>query len=196
MVQKIEINGNVANAKQQLTRLGLELDNNETAQLLNAIVNNQQILQQDEVASRQIVLGGGSSRPDMLGFMTCDYNYHISIKAASLHLVVLLADKFLTRGLAEKVLNALGISPTIVHAIDELNGEKCIVRETVVHNRSIGDKHLFDKFHGECCNNDLQCCYREDDQCLCNQQNVEDIYKRLVERQVFKKKGSKYKLRW
>ena len=193
--QKIEIRGNVAQARQQLTELGLDLNNAETQQLLDAIVDNQQILQSDESASRRTVLGG-PSRSGMLGFLICDYNYHVSIKAASLCLVVILADKFLTFGLAGKVLKALGISPTIVNAIDEHNGEKCIVRETAVHNGGVGDKHLFDKFRGQCCNNDLPCCYREDDRCLCKQQDIVDIYEILVERQVFTKNGSKYKLKW
>ena len=195
-VQKIEISGNIAKARRQFKTLGLELDNDVTKQLLDAIVNSQQILQSDEVALRRTVHSGGSSRPGMMSFMTYDYNYHISIKAASLCLVVLLADKFLTQGFAEKVLKTLGISPKIVNSIEEHNGEKCIVRETAVHNSGIGDKHLFDKFHGQCCNNDLKCCYREDDQCLCKQQDVVDIYEILVERQVFVKKGSKYKLKW
>lgn len=189
----LKLNGKLEQIRRQLKSYGLSLDLNETQQLLDTLFANKEYLQTDETVTSQMVtpnFGVG-----MIGFMTFDYSYHISISKLTLCAISIFADK-ITGGLSDKILSVFGVSFKAINPINERNGEKCIVKETILFHNKVGNVKILKQFKGKCCNNDLNCSFKEDGNCKCTEENIKIIYESLVQRDIFKKDGSNYILRW
>ena len=98
-----------------------------------------------------------------------------------------------TKGFASVLIGFLGITNTSFVKINEYNGEKCILKETIMQKDKVGNKNLLNKFHGECCNNQYKCKYKINDKCKCKKKDIITIFDNLCEKGVFKKYSSGYK---
>lgn len=75
--------------------------------------------------------------------------------------------------------------------LDECEGEKCIVKETLLRDKKTGDCELLRDFNGECVNNNMNCRYRAAGQCRCDERTIRSIYESLVEKMFSKELGKK-----
>lgn len=195
MEEIIKLNGTLSQVNRQLQSYGIALNEEETAELISAILKNKEYLQPDEKAASKMIMPHIPT--GCLGLITMSYNYHISIKKLTLCTLAFVADK-LTWGISSAILNAFGISNNFkaINSIDEAEGEKCIVKETVLYNNKIGNVNILDKFNGECCNNNLHCKFKRSDKCNCTKLDIKEIFERLVKKEIFKKIETGYKLNW
>ena len=45
---------------------------------------------------------------------------------------------------------------------------------------------------GECCNNNLKCCFQNENKCMCTTEKVENIMEQLADMGILKKEGEMY----
>ncbi len=131
-----------------------------------------------------------------MGMMFAQTNYNINLKVVTIAIVALILDITLTEGIASTLLTLSGLSRTAIVELQESNGEKCIVKETILSDNKMGNKNILSQFYGECCNNNINCSFRKIDKCTCKEENVIEIYERLTNSGVFNKKGVYYKYQW
>ncbi len=189
----IKLNGNKSQIRRNLANYGIMLNETETEQLIDTIIANKAYLQNEESANKSLHIPNMPT--DCIGFMIMDYRYHISIKKLSLCGIAFFAGK-LSHEISDKILEACGVSFKAINEIKELNGEKCIVKETILYHDKVGDENILERFQGKCCNNDLNCSFRQGEQCYCSKTNIKNIFEDLTKREIFKKINSGYKLKW
>lgn len=194
MEDKIRLIGNLNNITEELNSYGLRLTREETSEFVNVLLSNKSYLQDGEMAVERMGFPGtGFSDPEVHYFLTPQYNYHISIGKTTLLILSWVLGKF-TNDISNKILDFCGVSFRAITPIDEGNGEKCIVKETALYNKGVGDENILDKFNGDCCNMDLKCRLREEDKCRCTKQDIKNIYDGFVAKGVFRKTPNGYKL--
>lgn len=167
--------------------------NDDINKILSYISGNVNVLSAGE--SYKIEISSPSLPPGTIGFMTFNYNYHINLKYSTIFIIALILDINYTRGVSTFALGLLGIKNAEFKKISEYNGEKCIIKETICQKGKSGSESILEKFHGECCNNQYACKYKEIDKCNCNKKEITSIYESLCEKGVFKKCGYNYKYR-
>lgn len=161
-------------------------DDSENARaIVDYLIDNKDILDSEESLTTSIDFPSFPS--GVVGFMTPEYNYYINIKITTIVVLALILDITLTKGVISTVLNMCGFSSTSVVKLDERNGEKCIVKETLLIDNKIGSQNILSRFAGKCCNNDLNCRFRDGDDCTCRKEDIITIYQRLTEKNLFKK---------
>lgn len=165
-------------------------DTENARAIFEFLIDNKDILDNDESLTTSIDL---SSFPSgVIGFMTPEYNYYINIKITTIVVLALILDIALTKGVISTVLNMCGFSSTSIVTLDERNGEKCIIKETLISRNRYGSQNVLSRFAGKCCNNDLNCRFRAGDDCTCTKEDITTIYQRLSEKNLFKKIGNDY----
>lgn len=158
--------------------------------IINFLEKNLQILSDDETFRKvkQRNLG--------LGYALPGYEYYVNIKITTLAILIFILDCNVTGGILSKISSLVGITENAIFRMKEESGERCILKELALQKKKQGDKSLLRKFKGECCNNDLKCCYRSDEKCYCREEDVEKILVSFEERNIVKKKGKKYQIQF
>lgn len=173
-------------AEQLVEKIGLQDD--DAYQILYYILNNTDMLGDNEE-----VAIGYSKYSLGRGITFADEEYHISIKTTTIVICALLLDITLTKGAASSLLSLSGVTTRGIAKLDDYKGQKCILREALRTKNKVGNSHILEKFHGECCNNDIaQCKYRKGVNCICCQEEVEKVFEGLVDNQVFVKDENGY----
>lgn len=178
-------------AEQFVEKIGLQDD--DAYRMLYYILSNTDMLGNDE----EITIGY-TKYSSRRGITFAEEEYHISIKITTIVICALLLDITLTKGAASSLLSLSGVTTRGVAKLDDYKGQKCILRETLRTKDKVGNSHILEKFHGECCNNDIaQCKYRKGVNCICCQEEVEKVFEGLADNQVFvKDKNGDYRYRW
>lgn len=178
-------------AEQLVEKIGLQDD--DAYQMLYYILNNTDMLGDDEAVSI-----GYTKYSFRMGITFSDEEYHISIKTTTIVICALLLDITLTKGAASSLLSLSGVTTRGIAKLDDYKGQKCILREALRTKDKVGNSHILEKFHGECCNNDIaQCKYRKAVKCICCQEEVEKIFEGLADNHVFvKDENGDYRYCW
>lgn len=187
-VQQIELNGSyeiVCNGIEKIVGI-----NSKSAQkILDYLIENKDKPDKDYELECFSYRYYSNLPPGSLALMTSKYNYYINIKKTTVIIIALILDITITKGASSALINMHGISGPCVVKLNERNGEKCIVKETVFSKNRIGSVDVLQKFKGECCNCDMDCKYNKGDQCGCTKEDVREIYNNLTHIGLFKKAG-------
>ncbi len=156
------------------------------------MVNNQDILSKDEFI--KILPRKGISS----GLTFFNEKYYVNVKIATLLICALLLDIKFTSGVAATIISLAGIPTKSILKLNEKDGQKCILRETLKLKGKTADKYILEKFKGECPNNNLSTCkYRNGMRCSCSPELVEEILASLADNNVFIKDGyDRFKYCW
>lgn len=130
--------------------------------------------------------------PKMMGLMIVKNSYYVNIKTITIAVIALLLDITVTEGLAATLLSLGGVSSVGIIKLDEYEGEKCIVKETLLQDEKVGRKDILAKFNGECCNYYMNCKYKESECCKCSEDAIVSIYEKLVSKNMFIRRGEKF----
>ena len=195
-MDKINIKGDEYYIYQQLKKLNLVTDRFEAEKLVRFLIENNKVLGDDENVECKTELNNFKPQPGVFYCLTSSYNYHINVKISTITLAALILDLALTKGLATALVSLCGQTGTAIVKLNEMNGEKCIVKQTAFSKDRIGDENILEKFNGKCCNSTFNCAYNKDGMCICNKQRISEIYEELTNKNIFKKIGVKYKYQW
>lgn len=176
----------------EIAKFGLDIESSRI--LFDYVEKNQWLLGDNE--SIALSLKFPSFPSGTVGFMMPNYSYYVNLRIATVVIAALLLDINLTKGAAATFLALKGFSSTAITQLSEIEGEKCIVKETLRTKDRIGQIDILLPFHGECCNNDLECKYRRGEKCCCSEHDIFEIYSRLSERNMFTKWGTQFKYNW
>ena len=187
-----EISGSKSEVESCFAGLGIDAISANT--IIDYLRKNKEVLNSDEYLN--ISTEFPSFPPGTIGLMIPRTNYYINIKVTTIVIAALLADIALTQGALSTFLGLCGFSSTALTELSEELGEKCIVRETLARKPKVGSSHILDPLKGECCNNDLSCMFRIDGRCYCSEDDIQKIYEKLTERNMFSRFGEFYKYQW
>lgn len=164
----------------------------ESEKIFNFINSNKCLLSDNESIKKS--LHSDDCNPGIIKYMipNLNYDYYINLKYSTIMIAALLLDIKYTKGFSTLALNLSKVNTPHIIKIDEKNGEKCILKETLSLKNKTGTNTLLLPFHGECCNNNYTCKFRNIDKCGCTKENIDEIYKQLTSKGVFKKEGNKY----
>lgn len=190
MNRKINVNGNENIIIEQFNHLGF-YNENDIKKILEYISNHSQILDDTEFIKVENTFPKASQ--GMMGLMIMENEYYISLKYSTIMITALILDIVVTKGFAAAALAVLGIPNASLVEISEHLGEKCIIKETLTLSEKTGNKYLLEKFHGECCNNQFDCRFKEADKCKCKNADVNYIFEELADKGIFKKIGTNFK---
>lgn len=156
------------------------------------MINNKDILGNDE----SVFIKYQSFPPGMMGLMVSGDNYYINIRITTIVVAALILDLYITRGAMATILGMCGVPKTSIVKINETTGEKCILKETLMRKSKRGDQNILSSFNGKCCNNNMNCQYRDGDNCTCKRENVLAIFQKLTDKNIFKANGDFYDYQW
>jgi len=120
-------------------------------------------------------------------------SYYIGIQKTTLYVLLFLIDKTClgTVSFLSKLLGFQYPEKTVL-PVDEENGLKCIVMELARNRKKGADSRMFEKYKGECCNNQFQCKHRQGEKCVIKQEEIKETLDMLKTNNVVKNKGDRY----
>lgn len=121
-----------------------------------------------------------------------DY-YNIRISALTLISIAAILDIKVTLGLASAGLMIIGVDGKPIVKLDTYNAEVCLIMEALQNKVHIIDENVLDDFNHKCVHNDLNCRYRNDDECSIKKNDINSILEHLCQNYIFKKIGEMYK---
>lgn len=133
-----------------------------------------------------------------MGLTFFDSSYYVNLKTTTIVIMAALLDISLTKGFASVALSLFGGSSTAFARIEETNGEKCILKETLSEKQKVGSADILKKHKGQCCYPISNCKYRNDEECKCAEDDIIAIYEKLCEKNVFKRNiaDQRYYYQW
>lgn len=173
---------------EKLQEVGLNQQSSE--KLLSLLTKEKNIICDDE--TYQMEPYKEKSDGKMLGFMFMEYNYFINIRVGTVFLLSVLIDNSIGLPITSGYLAVRGMN-RLVEKIDENTGVKCILLEILRSPNKMGKVNILSDFCGECCNNNLKCCFQSENKCLCTIEKVENIMEQLVAIGILKKEGETYR---
>jgi hypothetical protein len=174
-----------------LNSLSRFMDISDAKRFFSRLLDDRQKLGADECAAEMLTLPHRGSK--RMGFLCVQSNYNVNLKALTVTALALLLDIKLTVGFVSGTLAILGFNQRAIVRLDVSEGEKCLILEAMAHqNREIRED-VFSKNHSECVHNDLDCNYRNNDQCTIHRENIKAVLDGLCEKNVFQKRGGSYK---
>lgn len=121
-------------------------------------------------------------------------NLYVNLKVTTITLIALILDAEITKGMASFILAATGFNTNSIVKLNEEVGEKCILLEIYRKQHHEAKLDIFDQICGkECVNNHMNCKYRNQDVCTISKEEVKDFLERMVNKNMFCKKGELYK---
>lgn len=184
----INVYGEKIEIIEKLQEIGLNQQKAE--ELLALLTKERNIICEDE--TYQIELCKDQSDSNMLSFMVLEYNYFINIRVGTIFLLSVLFDNSIGLPIASGYLTIKGMK-RLVEKIDEDSGVKCILIEILRSPNKMGGVDILSGFCGECCNNNLKCCFRNEGKCMCTSEKVENILRQLADMGILKKAGEMYR---
>lgn len=181
--------GSQDNLCSELMMQGIE-NKEDAKKIINFLEENRIILSESE--KFEIHTEYPHMPPGTMAMMIANNRYYVNIKITTIAIIALLLDINITGGVASALLSLSGVPGQGIIKLDESEGEKCIVKETLLQHEKIGDKNILSKFQGECCNYYMNCKYKESERCKCNEEKVLTIYKGLANKNVFLRQGDKF----
>lgn len=169
------------------------LDREASEQCLDFIQNHTELLSEDEFFQysrlEEYEISGVSE------FVSEEGEYYISIKKGTIFLLGLYFRNKIPFFRDMKDLAAffgIGNLKGSYAKLDAREGHLCVMLELARNRRQGIDKNLFRKWKGECCNNQLDCKYKEAGRCRCGVEDVNEICEQLWKSGIVEKKGSRY----
>lgn len=155
----------------------------DAEKLLNYLIQNQDLLGDDETIEIEY---DTRHRPTM-NLTLFDSSYYINLKVTTIVIIASLLDITLTKGFASAALSLFGVTSTSFAYIEESNGERCILKETLANNPRIGTSDILKKYHHKCCYPTSSCTFRDDEECKCTVNDIINIYEELCKKNIFRK---------
>ena len=93
-----------------------------------------------------------------------DCEYYINLPKLLLVVIGILVDSNLTKGAIGSLCGLYGINNKVIYKMNQKRAEICLLREHMRNRRSVDFNYLIEH---ECVNNDLQCCFRNEDGLCC-----------------------------
>lgn len=193
MSEYINLSGVEKNIYNALNNMGLP-NKTDSEKIINYLIKNKSALNADE--SIELTRIYPNSPPGTMCLMIAQTGYYVNIKISTIVICALLLDINLTKGFASTAIALMGVPSAAFVKLNEYDGQKCIVKETLATKDKIGSEKILDKFCGECCNCDLTCKYRHEGHCTCSSSNIVKIYDLLANKNMFKKVNGIYKYQW
>lgn len=184
----INVSGKKSEIIEKLQEAGLNQQSSE--KLLSLLTKEKNIICEDE--TYQMEPYKEKSDTQMLGLMLMEYNYFINIRVATVFILSVLIDNNVGLPITSGYLAVRGLN-RLVEKIDENTGVKCILLEILRSPDKMGKADILSNFCGECCNNNLKCCFQNEDKCLCTVEKTEKIMEQLTDIGILKKENSTYR---
>jgi len=123
----------------------------------------------------------------MMSLTLFDSSLYVNIKTTTIVMVAFLLDITLTGGVSALSLSLLGVNNrAFARRIQEKEGEKCIVKETLMRKPQTGNINILDRYEEKCQCLDSQCKFRNMEQCNCTHDDIVSIYENLSGKNIFK----------
>ncbi|MDF2926529.1 MAG: hypothetical protein K0R57_5443 [Paenibacillaceae bacterium] len=160
----------------------LEIDNEDSIKIFNflrggtdsSLLSHALVAMEDETGSnRQLLLPNGL--------------YYINVKTTTLIMIAFVLDITLTHGVLTTFLGLTGSTSKTISIISPEHGETCILREALLSKEQTVNKNVLIKNGKECVNHDIRCLYRNEEECRCSPEEVDNILLRLSNKNIFKK---------
>lgn len=184
----IKVYGKKSEIIEKLQETGLNQQSSE--KLLSLLTKEKNIICDDEIYNMEPYEEKTDSK--MLGFMLKDYNYFINIRVGTVFLLSVLIDNSIGLPITSGYLTVRGLN-RLVEKIDENTGVKCILLEILRLPNKMGTVDILSDFVGECCNNNLKCCFQNENRCMCTIEKVKNIMEQLADIGILKKEGKTYR---
>lgn len=184
----INVYGKKSEIIEKFQEAGLSQQGSE--KLLSLLTREKKILCDDETYKMELYKEESDAK--MLGLMTMEYNYFINIRVGTIFLLSVLIDNSIGLPITSGYLAVRGMK-RLVEKIDENTGVKCILLEILRSPNKMGKVDILSDFRGECCNNNMKCCFQNESRCVCTIEKVENIMKQLADIGILKKEGETYR---
>ncbi|MBD5469488.1 MAG: hypothetical protein HDR21_15290 [Lachnospiraceae bacterium] len=184
----INVCGKKSEIIERLQEVGLNQQGSE--KLLSLLTKEKNIICEDE--TYQMEPYKEKSDGNMLGLMLMEYNYFINVRVGTVFLLSVLIDNSIGLPITSGYLAVRGMN-RLVEKIDENTGVKCILLEILRSPNKSGKVNILSDFFGECCNNNLKCCFQNENRCMCTIDKVESIMEQLTDIGILKKDGEIYR---
>ncbi len=182
-----ELVGSKEKAVLALLKMGIK-DKEGAQKILDYLYIHSDILDESENFE---VYNEHDNGEDMMNLTLFDSSLYINVKTITIVMVAFLLDVTLTGGIAALSLSLLGLNNKALASIKEENGEKCILKETLLHKPHIGNMNILDCYEKKCQNLNYQCKYREGESCNCSHDAIVNIYENLIEKNIFKRSADR-----
>lgn len=183
----LKISGTESEIIKKLNEIGLSQQTSK--KLLSFLTKEKNIICEDE--TYRIMPHHETPEGNIIGFMLMEYDYFLNIRVGTVFLLCVLIDNCIGLPITSGFFAIRGLN-RLVEKIDENKGVKCILLEILRLPNKKADANILTRFCGECCNNDLDCCFRDDNHCMCTSENAEKIMQQLEEIGILKKEGNMY----
>lgn len=184
----INVCGKKTEVIEKLQEIGLNQQNAE--KILTLLTKERNIICEDETYQMESCKNESDSK--MLSFMLLEYNYFINIRVGTIFLLSVLFDNSIGLPITSGYLAVRGMK-RLVEKIDENSGVKCILLEILRSPNKMAKVDILNDFCGECCNNNLKCCFHNENKCMCTVEKVENIMKQLADMGILRKEGEMYR---
>lgn len=168
----------------------INVEKEEMKQVLDFILDHREIMTDGDLLQTLYSVDETSASSE---FMTADGNYYIGLKNTTLFLIIHILKKIspsLCISISLEVLaEVLDVDPIFFRWLNQIEGETCILLEAKKAGRSGCNKNPLKSFRGECCNNWLDCKFREDGQCVIKPETAERIMEEFEKKGFVKKRG-------
>lgn len=183
----VELIGSKEKAILTLRKMGIK-DEKEAQKVIEYLCNHSDILDESESFE---VYNEHDNDGDMMALTLFDSSLYINIKTVTIVMVAFLLDVTLTGGMAALSLSLFGVNNKALASIKEENGEKCILKETLLRKPRIGNINILDCYERKCQNLNSHCKYREGELCNCSHEAIVNIYENLIEKNIFKRSADR-----
>lgn len=179
---RFEMDGTKEDAVIALCNYGIERME-DAEKLLDYLCQMQELLAEDETIENEV----GMPDTGAMGLTLADGSYYVNVRTSSIVIAAAILDIILTKGLASAAISLFGVSGTAFVHIEEADGEKCILQETLIMKQKMGNSHILEKYAGKC-RNPVSCCkYRQGEECSCTRDDIISIYEKLCAKNVFQR---------
>ncbi len=164
-----------------LCKIGIK-DSQDAQAILDYLCKNPNLL--DEFESIEIEEYDNDGQ--QMALTMFNSSLYINVKTMTIVMIAFLLDINLTSGIAALSLSLLGVNNQALATISD-DGEKCVLRETLLRKPRIGDANILKSYKGKCQRINSQCKFRNGELCNCSQNAIINIYENLTEKSIFKR---------
>lgn len=169
-----------------------ELSAEDSEICLEFLEHNFEILSSDELL--QYCNNGEHVTEGVSEFVSEDGQIYFSVKRETIFLAALiLGVKIPVLGIGLEIAKNLGLCE-IKNGFIRIKDDamRCLLLELARSKKKGIDRNALAKYKGECCNNFLECRFKQDGSCNCSEKDVEEVCERLSEMGMAEKKGRKF----